>query len=75
MPVRIGDTFLIQTGSPDAAGNRTRSRLPDDLILRVRQGVFDSPRAKRWARDDLTKCQRLERKRDEGAAPKDLAPE
>jgi hypothetical protein len=56
---------ILRRAIPDWDGNRTRHRLPGDLIERIRQGVFSSPRVKRWARDDLAKCQRLERRRDD----------
>jgi hypothetical protein len=54
---------MLQRAILGADGNPARQRLPDDLVRRIRQGVFDSPRAGRFARDDLTKCQRLEQRR------------
>ena len=65
MIAQVSSEAILRRAIPDGDGNRTRHRLPDDLIDRIRQGVFNSPRVKRWARDDLAKCQRLERRRDD----------
>jgi hypothetical protein len=63
VPVLRTPAAILNQAIPGPDGNPTRQSLPEDLIKRIRQGVYDSGRVKRFARDHLQRCEQLEKQR------------
>jgi hypothetical protein len=63
VPVLRTPTAMLHQAIPGPDGNPTRQSLPEDLIKRIRSGVYTSNRAKRFARDHLQRCEQLEKRR------------
>ncbi len=63
VPVLRAPAAILQQAIPGPDGLPTRQPLPGDLMMRIRQGVYTSNRAKRFARDHLQRCEQLEKRR------------